>query len=270
MDRTSGSKQERVRDRVRDLVAELPAGAALPAERRLAERFDVARMTLRRAVDELVGDGVLVRRQGSGTYVAHPKRSTEPTTSSFSEETLRHGMVPSSRTLSEEELAAGAPLGARLGVSPSERVRVFRRLRSADRVPMALETLHVCARLVPDLTGDDLERTSFYELLRRRYGLEVSSGVQTIEPTVANEEEARLLGIPEHAPAFLFELTTRTHDGRIVEFVRSVHRGDRLKLSVELRPADGHGRVHAVGAGDGLLQSATDDGHRASLTAGLP
>ena len=99
---------------------------------------------------------------------------------------------------------------------------------------MAIETLHVAESLVPGLTAKDLERHSFYELLEDRFGIVVVGGSQAIEPTVTNEEESAALGVPLHSPAFLFERTTRAADGRIVEYVRSIYRGDRYRLVSEL------------------------------------
>src|SRR5439155_26012243 len=74
----------------------------------------------------------------------------------------------------------------------------------------------------------------FYELLEKRYGVVIESGIQSIEPTVTNEEESELLGVPLHSPAFLFERTSRTAEGETVEFVRSLYRGDRYRLVAEL------------------------------------
>ena len=99
---------------------------------------------------------------------------------------------------------------------------------------MALETLHVPAAIVPGLTRERLEDSSFYDLLEDEYGVVIASGTQSIEPTVTNEEESELLGVPLHSPAFLFERTSRTVDGATVEFVRSLYRGDRYRLVAEL------------------------------------
>jgi len=90
-------------------------------------------------------------------------------------------------------------------------------------------------RAVEILRREDLEGGSFYELLRE-HGVALASGSETIEPTVTTPEEADILGVPVHAPAFLFERLTRDDRGRPVEFVRSVYRGDRYRLELELRP----------------------------------
>jgi GntR family transcriptional regulator len=202
----------------------------------------MSRLTVRAALDDLVRDGLLVRRRGSGTFVGEPKIAQELTMTSFSEDMRRRGMVPGNRTLGIEVVQAGAHLGRLLMVSPSEPVVVFKRLRLADRETMAIETLHVRQTLIPGLTADDLEQNSFYELLEDRYGVLMAGGTQTIEPTVTNEEESAALGVPLHSPAFLFERTTRTAAGDVVEFVRSIYRGDRYRLVTELAGRDTRAR----------------------------
>src|SRR4029079_15527077 len=92
----------------------------------------------------------------------------------------------------------------------------------------------VRAALVPGLSAADLERGSFYELLRERYEIAIAGGVQSIEPTVTNEEESSALGVPLHSPAFMFERFSRDEAGAIVEFVRSIYRGDRYRLVTDL------------------------------------
>ena len=153
---------------------------------------------------------------------------------SFSEDMVQRGMRPGSKTLSLAVTTAGAYLGRCLHVSPSERIVIVKRLRLADGETMAIETLHVRESLVPGLTPTDLEEHSFYALLANRYGVVTVGGIQTIEPTVTNEEESSALGVPLHSPAFLFERTTRAENDEIVEFVRSIYRGDRYRLVTEL------------------------------------
>lgn len=230
------SKQEETRDRVLDLIEPLEVGEPIPAERQLAVDLGVSRLTLRAALDELVRNGYLERRHGSGTYVTEPNIAQPLTLTSFSDDMRRRGMTPGSRTLELVTTAAGARLAHRLGVSPQARVVRVKRLRLADSKPMAMEVLHVSEALVPGLTRVDFENHSFYELLRDRYGITIASGTQSIEPTVTSEEESLVLGVPLHTPAFLFERTTVSESGRIVEFVRSIYRGDRYRLVADLVP----------------------------------
>jgi len=228
------TKQSEARERVLDLIEQLGIGDAIPSERQLSADLGFSRLTVRAALDDLVREGLLVRKRGSGTFVSEPKIAQELTMTSFTEDMQRRGMVPGSRTLELRTSPAGPWLGRILHVSPSEPIVVVKRLRLADHETMAIETLHVRASLVPGLSAEDLEEHSFYELLMERYGVDVVGGLQTIEPTVTNEEESDALGVPLHSPAFLFERTTRSRAGEIVEYVRSLYRGDRYRLVTEL------------------------------------
>jgi GntR family transcriptional regulator len=228
------TKQADTRVQVLDLIDRLSVGEAIPSERQLSTDLGVSRLTVRAALDELVREGYLVRKRGAGTFVSEPKIAQELTMTSFTEDMRRRGLEPASRTLDLKTIPAGARLGRMLHVSPSEPVLVATRLRLADRETMAIETLHVRKSLVPGLTAADLEAGSFYELLENEYGIELVGGMQTIEPTVTNEEESAALGLPLHSPAFVFERVTRSQSGDIVEFVRSVYRGDRYRLVTEL------------------------------------
>jgi GntR family transcriptional regulator len=228
------TKQTEIRRRVLELIEHLEVGAAIPSERRLSTDLGASRLTIRAALDDLVREGFLVRRHGSGTFVSEPKIAQQLTLTSFSEDMRRRGMVPGSRMIELQTVSAGATLGRALNVSPDARVVRIRRLRLADGEPIALETLHVPASMVPGLTRAQLEDGSFYELLEERYDIVIVAGSQTIEPTVTNEEESELLGVPVHSPAFLFERTTHAESGEIVEFVHSIYRGDRYRLVTDL------------------------------------
>jgi GntR family transcriptional regulator len=229
------TKQRETRERVLDLIETLKVGDSIPSERQLAGDLGVSRLTVRAALDELVREGYLLRRRGAGTFVAEPKVAKEAMTiTSFSEDMRTRGLTPGSRTLELQVVPAGARLGRILHVSPAEPVTIAKRLRLADGEPLAIELLHVRESLFPGLTALDLEEDSFYELLARRYGIEIAGGEQTVEPTVTDEEESETLGVPLHSPALLFERVTRNPSGEIVEFTVSIYRGDRYRIVSQL------------------------------------
>src|SRR4029077_5180648 len=257
------TKQDDTRTQVLDLMESLDVGQAIPSERQLSLDLKVSRLTIRAALDELVRDGYLDRRHGSGTYVTEPKIAQPLTLTSFSEDMRRRGMVPGSRTLELATTLAGARLAHRLQVSPSERLVRVKRLRLADAQPMAMGVLHIPEALVPGLPKAHPEDRSFYDLLGERHGIVIASGTQSIEPTVTNEEESEVLGVPLHTPAFLFERTTVSESGRIVEFVRSIYRGDRYRLVADLTPQRSrNGRL--AGASRAQTRSVDGDGRRLS------
>jgi GntR family transcriptional regulator len=229
-------KRERVRARLLDLVEETRPGRTLPPERQLCEELGVSRPTLRSVVDDLVRDGLLLREHGRGVFVAEAKVAQRLAQGAGS--TLEVGGVDgtwTSRTLEFRAAPAGPRIGRRLRLSPAEPVLRITRLRSADGLPMAVETLHVPEALVPGLAAADLEGgASFYRLLGGRFGILLTDASQTIEPTVVDEAEAELLGVAPHTPALLFERASRDADGRVVEFTHSVYRGDRYKILTQL------------------------------------
>lgn len=230
------SKVPWVRDELAAMLTTMAPGQPLPAERELARDLGVARMTLRKALDVLVAESLLLRRQGSGTFVAPPKVAQRLTATSFSEDMRSRGMRPGARTLAAVTRPAGMAVGACLAVAPTAPILQVRRLRLADDIPMAIEELHVPCDVVPGLSGADLVDHSFYELLEQRYGLTLHGGTQTIEPTLTGTDDATELEVPPGAPSFLFERTTRVSSGRVVEFVRSVYRGDRYRIVVDIFP----------------------------------
>jgi GntR family transcriptional regulator len=229
------TKQRETRESVLDLIESLSVGDAIPSERQLSADMGVSRLTVRAALDELVREGYLVRRRGAGTFVNAPKvAKASGATNSFTEDMRERGLTPGSRTLELRTVPAGARLGRLLHVSPSEPIVCAKRLRLANGEPMAVEHLHAPASLLPGLEGRDLDDSSFYDLLRGRYGVTIAGGTQTVEPTVTNEEESGILGVPLHSPALLFERVMRSVDGDVVEFTTSIYRGDRYRLVSEL------------------------------------
>lgn len=239
-------KYLRIRDELLERLDTMAPGEPLPSERALAGELGVSRMTLRRAIDELARGGRVVRRPGAGVFAADAKVAQRSQATSFTRDMRERGFVPDSRSLSWEIATAGARWGGKLEVSPGDEVVRVERLRLADGIPMAIEVLVVPRAVAPDLDGDELTGRSFYDLLAERYGVVVTGSVQTIEPTVTDEHESATLGVPLHVPAFLFERTSRDQDGRVVEFVRSVYRGDRYRLvSDTVAPQPVAPEVHA-------------------------
>lgn len=227
------TKYHAVRNRLLDKLESMGPGAQLPSERDLSREFGVSRMTIRRATEELVATGVVQRKKGAGVFAAGPKVHTPLASTTFSENMRARGLRPGTLVLSFDHRPAGPRIGRRLEISPNAQVVVAVRLRLADDEPMSIEEIYLPAALVPGIAREDLE-DSCYDYLRLQHGVEFAGGVQTIEPTVTDQEESRELGVPLHSPALLVERTTRDGNGRVVEFDRSVFRGDRYLIRNEL------------------------------------
>lgn len=229
----AGLKYVRVRDHLRSVAThELAVGDPIPSERVLCEQFGVSRMTIRQAVDALVVEGLLVREQGRGTFVAPSKVDLQVRLTSFGEEMRRRGMTPASKVLAAEVVAATPDVADALELLPGERVHFLYRVRLADGEPMAVEQAWLPATRLPGLL-DDGPPESLYGELRRR-GLDPDWGEDVVAATEADAEDAELLGV-EPGKAVL-RLTRRTFAGpSATVYSRSVYRADRYVLWVPLR-----------------------------------
>lgn len=231
----AGDRTAEARARLLDLIHTLGTGERIPAERELAQRWSVARMTLRKAIDRLVLDGLLERRERRGTFTSRPRVPRHLTISSFTEEMTRRGVQATSRTLALRRIKATTAVSRQLRVPVGDPVIRFVRLRLGDGEPLAVETNHVPAALVPDLVEADLVG-SWYALLADRYGIDIMSGVANVEPAMPDERTAELLGIPVTQPCFRVRTIVRDRAGRIVEYGESIYRGDDVTITVELLP----------------------------------
>ncbi|GAA0795177.1 GntR family transcriptional regulator [Spirilliplanes yamanashiensis] len=228
-------RRAEVRDRLRELIDAREPGDAMPSERTLSEDFGVSRPTVRAAIDELTRDGLLIRQHGRGTFTNPRKISQQlaETSGGFAVPPAEGDWV--SQVLECRIEPAGARIGQRLQVSPADGVLYVSRLRIVDGAPMAIERIRIPAAAVPGITPAEFESGSLYRRLRERYGIEATDAVQTTEPTVTDATEAHLLGVPLHSPALLFERTTRDGAGRVLEYTRSIYRGDRYRITTHLK-----------------------------------
>jgi GntR family transcriptional regulator len=228
-------RRAEVRERLRELIDAREPGEAMPSERTLCEDLGVSRPTVRAAIDDLARDGLLVRQHGRGTFTNPRKISQEmaETAGGFTVPPAEGSWISEILELRTE--SAGARLGQRLQVSPGDDVLYVMRLRIVDGEPMAIEEIRIPAVLVPGIGADAFTSGTLYRRLRDRYGIDPTDAVQTTEPTVTDATEARLLGVPLYSPALLFERTTRDSTGRVIEFTRSIYRGDRYRITSHLK-----------------------------------
>ena len=222
------------RARLLDLIQEIGTGERIPAERDLARRWGVARMTLRKAVDGLVLDGLLERRQRQGTFTSRPRTPRHLTISSFTEEMTRRGVRASSETLSLRHVRASTTLARQLRMPEGEPVIRFVRLRLGDGVPLAVETNYVPEQLVPGMTEDDLEG-SWYARLADHYGIHIIAGVANVEAAMPDEAECETFGFAEPIPCLLIKRRSYTQSGLMLEYVEGLSRGDTYSYRLKLR-----------------------------------
>ena len=231
---TGVPKHVQVREYVRGLVRDAEPGTAAPSERELVHQFHVARMTVRQAMDALVGEGLLERIPGRGTFVAQPRRDVGRLMS-FSEEMTARGLLPESQTLLARREQAGPGVARALAVTPGDAVIHWKRLRRADSVPMCLEDAYLNEILLPGFLQTGMP-TSLYDALDSR-GLRPTWAEDSIAADVATAAEAELLEVEAGAPV-LRQSRRALAEEKVVEVSRSVYRADRFTWWVQL------GRAH--------------------------
>ena len=209
----------------------LPAGSRLENEILLAQRYGLSRPTVRRAVQELVDKGLLVRKRGVGTQVMQPHvhRSVELT--SLFEDLSRAGDSPTTDVLSLERVAASADVAAELDLREGEEIVVLRRLRRSRGEPLALLTNYLPGRFDP--TAEELAERGLYQYLRGR-GVHLRVAHQRIGARLARTEEARLLDEPARAALLTMERTAFDDLGIAIEYGRHVYRASRYDFEATL------------------------------------
>jgi GntR family transcriptional regulator len=225
--------EEMVRNEIEE--GKLKAGDMIPSERDYSERFDVSRMTVRQAITNLVNQGYLYRVKGKGTFVQAPKIEQKlQGLTSFTEEMKAKGLTPSSQILFFNIVHAMKPFSLELGLSINDQVFQVKRLRLADQVPMAVETICIPYNLLPNLT---IEKAggSLYELVEKETSLKIDYAKQEIEATVANETESKLLQIPKNSPTLTIKRICYLEGGVAFESANTVFRGDRYKFTVNVK-----------------------------------
>ncbi|MGY2872874.1 DNA-binding GntR family transcriptional regulator [Marmoricola sp. URHA0025 HA25] len=209
----------------------LSPGDRLDGEIGLAETLGVSRQTMRKAIDELVRSGLLVRRHGSGTQVL-PTRAdrTGGGVEGLYDELKRADRRPSTKVITLEVRGAEVDIAEELGLGPGDEVTYLERVREADGVPIAIMRNWIPTGLT-ELDARDLETHGFYEILRKG-GVRMRMAQQSIGAEGASSVSARLLGVKKGMPLLTIETTTYADSGKPVELGRHEYRGDMYRFPV--------------------------------------
>lgn len=222
-----------VKTRVAALLDELGEGGLLPTERDLAVRFEVSRETVRQALRELLLEGRL-RRAGRGTVVAGPKLEQPLALASYTEGVRRQGRRPGRSLIGLDRFPCPPALATDLGVEQGAPVWHMERVLLADDERVGLESTYVAVERVPRLDADFEPDSSFYGYLHDHLGISFGDADERLETVLATPREALLIGTPPALPMLLIHRLSRDTDGRPLERVRSLYRGDRFSFTTHL------------------------------------
>ncbi|MFF2031214.1 GntR family transcriptional regulator [Arthrobacter sp. NPDC058192] len=214
------------------LSGELPAGARLENELVLGQKLRLSRPTIRHAIQRLVDQGLLVKRQGIGTQVVHRPVTPETRAANPFEDTSRMGQHPSFRVLTHESIAAPATVAETLGLEAGGAVFHLRRLRLAGGRPRAILE-NILPEAFATLAPEQFEHNTLNRLLGAR-GAALQSSKETIGARIASEEEAGLLEIGAGEPVLTVGVTVHDQSGKAVGLGQHCYRSDSYSTGVTL------------------------------------
>lgn len=218
-----------VKEMLKDMISRKywAVGEKIPNEFELCSKYDVSRITVRRALDELEKEGYVERRQGKGTFVSMPRiEHSMSSFYSFSEMFREKGIVAGNKVMNFKQIEESLP-------DLKGRVYYFKRLRYADEMLFAIEDTYLPAEQFPDLTAGMLEEESLYEIMREKYFVIPDRALEKISSVNMCTDYCRIFGLPESSAAF--EIVRHTYNSdKCIEYTKSTVRGDKFSFEFKL------------------------------------
>jgi len=213
----------------------LKVGDQLPTEDDLIARFEVSRITVRRAIQNLVSRGLVEIRRGKGTFVAAPKLTQElRELSGFVEDMHALGRKPTARVIGKEIVTADATVAGQLVLTKGERVVRIRRVRLADGVPLSFDETFLPLEIGTKIITNNLKVEPIFSLLERKYNVPLIEAEYKLDAVAAEPEVAAALKVKQRSPIFRIERTSYTTATRPVDYERLYYRGDLVRFVTRL------------------------------------
>jgi GntR family transcriptional regulator len=210
-------------------------GDRLPSESELCDIFRVSRTTVREALDALVGEGLLTREKGLGTFVTEPKfmETWAGSTVGFSDSITKQGYSIETKVLELTRVPAQHHVRQELQLRDNDHVFLLRRLRFILNQPILVVHSYLPAKRFPDFLDIDFTNKSLYQTLRSEYGIQMERVKRTIEAIAADKDVAELLEVPLGFPVMFIENTAYTQDHTPIEYYLAWRRGDKARFQFE-------------------------------------
>ncbi|OCL27727.1 transcriptional regulator [Orenia metallireducens] len=200
----------------------------IPSERELSDIFKLSRMTVRRALNELVEEGILYRKRGQGTFVARKKIESVPELMGFNEHIKARGMKPENKVIEQRVIPCSKLIAEKLEIEEGTKVIFTNRLRLADGEPLAIEKSYIPYEMCPVVLEVDLSEGSIYECLKQS-GYKPTEAIDEVEATLSDEDLSQILNIEVGQPVLKRERKTFSSK-KVVEFSFNFYRGDRYTI----------------------------------------
>lgn len=234
-DLPEGGKARRVYLLLRDAIlgGKHPAGSLLPSEQRLAALHDVSRVTVRRALDALSGEGLIEKRAGAGSMVCRAAPTFAADMTTLIPQVVAMGRDTEARLLSFTYLPAPPHVAEALDLGPDARVQQAVRVRRAEGAPFSHLTTYVPESIAAHYSESDLAGTPLFELLERG-GVRIAAARQSVSATLAAPDVAEALGVVVGSALLALTRVVRDAEGSGVEYLSALYRPDRFRLDMTM------------------------------------
>ena len=216
---------------------EYTSACPIPSERELMEVYQVSRITVRKAIDELVNEGYLYKVQGKGTYVKEDVGGSDLISiTSCTEDVIKLGMTPSKQVLEFKLIQADAKRAKVLEITKQDKVYKLGRVLCADKEPLNITITYLPEKIFPELDKHSFDKESLYETIQEKYGVKITKAKRTIEAILAKGDIAEQLDIEEGSPIMLFRCVTF---GKVngkempIEYFKCFYRTDKFKFYID-------------------------------------
>ena len=214
---------------------DLKVGDQLPTEDSLMARFGVSRITVRRAIQNLVSRGLVEIRRGKGTFVAVPKITQDlKELSGFVEDMHALGRKPTARVIGKEIVTANAAVASQLALTRGERVVRIRRVRLSDGIPLSFDETYLPLEIGQKIITNNLRVEPIFSLLERKYDVPLIEADYKLDAVPADREVAAALKVKQGSPIFRIERTSFSTGSRPVDYEKLHYRGDIVRFATRL------------------------------------
>ena len=227
-----------IKQKIRKMIdeEEFKTNEIIPSERDLMCKYNVSRITVRKALNDLVNEGYLYKIQGKGTFVKGDEFDQDLfQLTSCTEEIKKMGMVPTKKVISSGIVSADKSHQRLLGVREGDKLFSLTRVYYANGQPLNFTTTYLVYKYFPDIEKFDFEQNSIYEVLEQNYAVKITQATRTLEAVSVCEEIAEFLDMEENSPVLLFRGVTKGNVSGTevpIENFRSYYRSDKFKFFI--------------------------------------
>jgi len=209
---------------------EILVGEKIPSERELAEYHNISRMTVKKAVDILVNNNYLIKKQGRGTFVSNYKESYSISPLlSFTKEMKKKGLNYKNKILNFSKIK-DKKIAKKLNLKENDEFFKIERLRLIENKPFLLEKTYLSTIKIADLKQEELKNNSLFQLIKNKYNIKLKNAEAEIEAVILNDQIAKKMKVKAGMLGLYFEQISRNENDEIIEYTSAYYRNDNHKF----------------------------------------